>query len=849
VAVSEIVARRAARPVREYPLVGLLAAAGAGIEIDHRLGIHPVVWGLLLAVGLATWWWLWRARRDRAAAWLVLVVIGALGGAWHHDRWFLFRADELARFAGGEPTSVCLSAKALDVPSYRPAARPSPLSTMARGPTSRLPIHACAVRSGAGWRPVSGDVMLTVRGRLPWLGRGDQLRVVGDLYRATAPRNPGVPDFAAFGRGRRQLCLLICRHAASVRVARRGWRLNPLRWPGAVRYWSLDILHRYVGPRQAPLAAALILGERRALDDDTVATFFTSGTLHLLAISGLHVGILASLSWLLLRLQGWPRPLLLVITAGLVIGYAAVTGMRTPVLRATLLVLAYCLARASGQRGTAWNLLAAAGLFTLAVRPTALRAPGAQLSFLAVATIVRAWPRLRTKDNLDPLDRLIARTRPLAVRIGRAAIARGGRVLALSAVVWLVSAPLVAARFHLLAPTAILLNLILWLPVVVAMFAGILTLVAGLVAAPLAPAFGTVCAGALQVTHQLATHATTWPGGHWWLAGPPGWWLWAFYVGLAACTTIRPPALRRWRWHLLVIWLCVGLASGSVYQRMWHAFAGRPLRITFASVGHGVCVLLELPDGRNVVYDAGRMGSRDAAAAPVCGLLWSRHVCHIDALVLSHADVDHFNAVPVLLERFSLGGVYVSPVMFRRRTPAVALLHGAIRKTHVPILVVHETDRLAVGSDIVLEVLHPPLAGCGSSDNENSVVLLLQYGAYRVLLTGDLERAGLDELLAEDECHCDVLLAPHHGSANSDPSRVTAWATPTFVVISDASHRAGTPRSRNSYHDASRVVHTGYQGACQFVIQGRQLQARLWRSRWTRIECAPTAGPERAARE
>lgn len=827
---------RADQMVRGYPLVGLLAAGAAGIEVDYRLAVAPVAWGMLLAVALVGWWWLWHARRDRAAAWAVFFLTAALGGVWHHDRWFLFGQDELARFAHSTPTSVCLQAIALDVPGFRPAAEPSPLDTMAGPAMSRLPIQAKAVLDRGTWRAVSGRAMVTVPGRLPAIARGDRLRIVGDLYRIEVPQNPGGTDYAALARSQRQLCFIACRHTVSVRVVSFGWRLNPLRWPGQVRYWARRVLWRHVGAGEAPLAAALILGERSGLDAQTVETFFFSGTLHMLAISGLHVGILAMLFWFLLRLEGWSRPGLLFATVSLVVGYAAITGMRTPVLRATVLVSAYCLARAVGRRGNPWNLLAAAGLFTLAVRPAALRAPGAQLSFLAVATIIRVWPLLRGSTEPDPLDRLIQRSRHVAVRFGRAVVGRCARVLALSTVVWLVSAPLVAARFHLLAPTAIPLNLVMWFPVAVAMFAGVLTLLTAVAAPPVASIFGLICAGALRVTYAIAYSAASWSGGHRWLAGPPWWWIAILYLGIAVCTATRWPTARRWRWSLLVAWLCVGLVCGSAYQRAWHAVVGRSLFVTFISVGHGTCVLIELPDGRNIVYDAGRMGNCDAAAAPISGVLWYRNIWHVDALILSHADVDHFNAVPTLLKRFSVGGVYVSPVMFRHQPPAVKLLHQAIDDAHVAIREIQETDRFEVGRAVRIEVLHPPPAGCGSSDNSNSVVLSVQYGPHRVLLAGDLEGAGLRELLSELECHFDVVMAPHHGSLHSNPEEVVAWSSPRFVIVSDALHRSSEEPGGGAYYRAAQVIHTGRQGACQVRIDPMQLEVRTWQPGWTRFD-------------
>ncbi len=156
----------------------------------------------------------------------------------------------------------------------------------------------------------------------------------------------------------------------------------------------------------------------------------------------------------------------------------------------------------------------------------------------------------------------------------------------------------------------------------------------------------------------------------------------------------------------------------------------------------------------------------------MAGYLWSRGITHLDAIVISHADADHYNAVPALLDQFSVGSVYVSPVMFEGRSAALDALHDALDQSGVPLEEVWSGDRLRNSGDVLIEVLHPPRQGVLGSDNANSIVLNVEYAGRRLLLTGDLETPGLEDVVAEAPLDCDVLLAPHHGSAASDPPRL-----------------------------------------------------------------------------
>ena len=118
---------------------------------------------------------------------------------------------------------------------------------------------------------------------------------------------------------------------------------------------------------------------------------------------------------------------------------------------------------------------------------------------------------------------------------------------------------------------------------------------------------------------------------------------------------------------------------------------------TFVAVGHGTSVLIELPDGKALLYDGGSLGASRFAARPLAAVLWSRGITHLDAIVISHADADHYNAVPGVLKRFTVGVVYVSPVMFRDSTPALAALRDAIETAGVPLRELAANDRLEAG--------------------------------------------------------------------------------------------------------------------------------------------------------
>jgi competence protein ComEC len=260
----------------------------------------------------------------------------------------------------------------------------------------------------------------------------------------------------------------------------------------------------------------------------------------------------------------------------------------------------------------------------------------------------------------------------------------------------------------------------------------------------------------------------------------------------------------------------------------------QPLTCTFVAVGHGTAAILRMPDGRTMLYDAGHMGSPLGATRPVSEILWSRGVTHLDAVIISHADSDHFNGLPELLHRFSVGRVCVSPVMFERSQPAAEELRRSLMATGITFDPLSAGDRLRFGRATV-EVLHPPRKGVIGSDNANSIVLLVEYEGRRLLLPGDLEPPGLEDLMAEEPLDCDVVMAPHHGSRRSDPTGFALWSSPDFVVISGSRDVEDEPEIASvefSYGArGGQVFHTAKHGAVDFELSAAGVRASSFRPR------------------
>jgi len=809
-----------------HPLVIVLVAACAGIITDRWFEV-PLVVSWTSAIGMWVGWLvLWRRNWQRTSGVMLLGTVAGWGAAWHHCHWCLFADNELGHYATAIAEPACVEAVVVHAPARLPASKPDPMRAIPQFDRTQVELAVAGIRDGSQWRPTSGRVRLTVNGHLLGIHTGDRVRGFAQISANRPPENPGQFDYAAHERSERRRCRLWADYPDCVTRVEAGRRWSPSRWLEEIRFQGDRALQEHLSEDNYGLATALLLGHREELGSEGIDPFLETGTIHILSISGLHVGIIAGTILWLLRLLAVPPRRILFAVAILTTLYTLLTGSQPPAVRALILVLIMCGSNWLYRPSLPLNSLATAALVVLWFNPTHLFNIGVQLSFLAVAGlmgIVPQWFGMATQQ--DALERLVQESQGW-LAWGLRALGRGvWRLTLVSLVIWFLTLPLVMARFHLLQPASLVLNTLLWLPVPIALVSGFGVMGFGWLLPPLAWIFRWICDGAIGILGSLVETARELPGSHFWVPGPADWWLTGFYGGLglmAAFPALRPP--RRWCVAMLAGWVAIGFGV--------HFFDSHrnTLEATFLSVGHGCAVVLQLPNGATMLYDAGQFASPNSGAQTIAGCLWSKGITHLDAVVISHPDTDHYNALPDLLERFSVGVVYVSPLMFAEQdNPALESLNTAIRRNRVPVREVFAGDRLQGGRECQIEVLHPPRRGVLGGDNANSLVLAVAYLGHQILLPGDLTSPGLEDVLAEEPRDCDILLAPHHGSRSSDPPGLAAWCHPEWVIISGG-HRWDSQATMAQYRAAgSQILHTGEVGAVAVEASSKGLTVRPFR--------------------
>ncbi len=771
-------------PWREFaraPLVPVALAATLGLILDRYAGPPAAAWTAAAGGGFLAWLVAFRRRSPAAGLWLAVAAAGLAG--WHHHAYRTsFAADDIGAFAPEQPVLVRVRGTLDEEPVATPPAKPDPLLAVQKGESSTTMLALTEIHTADGWRSASGRARIDAGGRLIGLHLGDAVEVLGKLSKPSTAANPGEVDSRSRLLDQRVTAVLRA-EKAEVAVVRleEGWRGSVLGWFAVVRGWGTRAVSDAIPAPEAGVAAALLLGDGSAMDRGEWDGYVRTGVVHVLAISGQHLVVLAGFVWLVLRVAGVRRRRGAWAVALLIVGYAILTGGRPSATRAAVMVCVVCGGVVLRRPVVPANAFALAWLVVVALNPADPFTAGCQLSFLSVFCLVWGVGRWLAPGEVDPVEQLIDESRPPAVRFTRTLLRIVAAAFAVSLALGVANAPLLLVWQNIVSPVGVLLGPPLVLLTSVALVAGFLLLVVS----PLGPWAGVplawVTTACLAACGWLVRRADELPGGAVYAPAPSVVWAVGYYALLVGGILLVGTARRR---------AFAGLAAWTVGGLLLTARpASDEARVTFLSVGHGGCVVIEAPDGRVLLYDTGTLNGPDVVRRTIAPFLWSRGISRVDEVFLSHADLDHFNGLPELLRRFPVGRVTHTPSFAGKSSPGVAEALAALERHGVRTRVAAAGDRFTAGR-VTLDVLHPPTVGPPGKENVRSLVMLVGHAGHAVLLTGDLEGAGQAAVLKMKPPGVDVLLAPHHGSRLANGPDLARWARPRLVVSSQERKKA-----------------------------------------------------------
>ncbi len=575
--------------------------------------------------------------------------------------------------------------------------------------------------------------------------------------------------------------------------------------------------------QRAPLVDALVVGRRGDLDRDLLENFAGAGLVHLLSISGFHLGVLAGWVFVLLRLGGVGRERAGYAAAAFAVAYTIFLGWPAPAARAAALAVILAVERSRQRMPHAGALLGATALVVLLFDPWAVLDLGGWLSIAALwgAVTFSAWSARRLGSG--------SVTSTLATSIGAT----------------LATAPITAAALGSVALVGIALNLVAIPLAAVVVPAVMASLAIGAVSMPLAAPLAAGAGLGLGVLQEVARWGAALSGGH--LVVPARLSSSVPWAALLAAVlwglqrTTRGEAVRRLGWvGVVAVWGWT-LATSLPALRV-RPDEGSELALHFLDVGQGDAAAIRTPGGRWILVDGGPTGpSSDAGRSVVVPFLRRHGVKRLEAMVLSHAHADHLGGFPSVLDRIPAGEV-IDPAV-ESAEPLYAGFLAQLDELSEPWMRARRGDAFVLDS-VRFRVLHPDTAwdGWGQDLNENSLVLLVEYREFRAVLAGD---AGLpaESAMAGRVGRADLLKVGHHGSRGSTGRAWLEELQPVAGIISvGEGNRYGHPAPEAMHRLAAAAVEvfrTDRDGTIEVRTDGRTMTIRSRRGVVTRTVSEP----------
>ena len=802
----------------------LSVAFAAGVLIGARWEAAPAALVLFAFAGVLTTALLASARRSLLPGLLaVVLVLGALRADAADP------ADALTPYHGAGTLLVRGTVEDAPEPS---------------GANTRLRLRVDGVDDGGGWTAAEATVLVTLRESRrmvelrdrPYFRYGDVLLLEGELE---APEPFDDFDYPAY-------------------LARQGIR-TVMRFPGvellgegegsvfyrtlhAVRWRLARSLAASVPEPQAAMGQALLLGMRDGLPDDLVEEFRVTGTAHVLAISGLHVGVLLGISmsssaWLF----GRRHRLYLLAPFVLVWMYALLAGASPSVIRAAAMGSVFLAARLLGRPGTVMPALGLAAAVMVALSPGVLWSVSFQLSFGAVAGIALLRPRLgewalgaRDEDERGESGGPLAW---LADAVG------------VSVAATLATLPLLAFHFERVSLVGILATPIILpaLPLALVLYAA--TAVVGVVASLPAQIIGLLSWAVGNYVALVVGLFARLPAASIEVGRVAPLVVWGYYSVLLLLVSRRASGrvlgrlVERLRavaaaapggtsplGGVRVPWWAIALTL-SIAALLWAAALLRPgdvLEVVFVDVGQGDAAYISTPLNRQIVVDGGP-GRLDMVR--FLGERMPPGDRTLDLVVLTHPHADHLTGLLATMERYEVGAVLERPVDYDG--PGYVAWRELAAEKGALVLEALPGQRIEMGDGAIVQVLGPPehlLSGTESDVDNASVVVRLSYGGVSFLLTGDMFREAEAVLVAAGgNFESDVLKVGHHGSRTSSSEAFLNAVRPAAAVISaGAGNHFGHPHAETlealgGYVRPEMVFNTLERGDVRFVTDGKAL--------------------------
>ncbi len=625
-----------------------------------------------------------------------------------------------------------------------------------------------------------------------WIGH--KVQVSGVLIMPSSNRNPNTFNYRLYLKTKKIHMMMESSFSQFKPIGKYNRVTSTI---GLFKYRFIEKIMSAMKPEEAGVLIGILFGDKSYMDSSIYENFQRNGTAHILAVSGIHIGILYSaLEFLLKKKQGMIKDSLMI---SFLILYAAVSEFAPSVVRAVMMIVLFIISKRVYKR---YDLLSSAGFtafILLLYNPYMLFNVGFQLSFAAVLSIGFIYPFLQRRINYkNDFIKMISLL--VSIQIG--------------------TAPLIAYHFNYFSFAAFFINIPLVLLAEIILPVGFVLLLLSTTPIQLfdwvAKAEGILVNLMIEMNHLAtmvfkdAIHVTS-----------PSWWaLVLFYliIFLFAYECL-PASINKHKKRVGAVGVTLLL-----FLVLFPQLTSSKYEITFVDVGQGDCIHIRTSNGKNILIDGGGSAEGnpyDVGKKVLVPYLLKNGVNKIDLAIITHLHGDHYKGILSVMDTIKVSKTALYKESFETEVMDRIIL--ACKKRNSDITYLKKDDRISIQEGIAIDVLFPKAGHKDQEENNNSLVLLLDYEGHKLLLTGDIEKEGEEVLMKEHRSlESKILKVPHHGSKTSSTAELIRVVKPKIAIIQVGKNNFGHPAPEvlERYQDENvKMLRTDEKGAILLDIQ------------------------------
>jgi competence protein ComEC len=793
------------------PLPGWVLAYVGGILLG-QLWQPPLPWlfggafGLIVIASLADrWqaWWLWP----------LLILTG-----WTNltCQTALLDPNDLRQSAPTGREICTLRGRLAETPSARfnPNNPKSPWHTLVQ-------LDALALSRKEDWQPVSGRVMVSTPGQLDeGYYQGRLVEITGVLQKPSGPLAEGLFDYRKFLYWQGIYYQLHAASSSDWQLINEGAANPSPPWSDRFCQWARACLARGLPEEDESLRLiwAMTLGWKTALNGEVAEPFMRTGTMHIFAISGLHITLITGIFVSLFRVLRVPRAICGGLLIPLIWCYTAVTGWQASAIRSAAMMSVIIAGWALHRPSNLVNSLAGAGFLLLLWDPRQLFQTGFQLSFLVVLSLALLLPLFEQwlEQRLEPDELLPEELRPLWQRRLDQPVRLVMTNLMISLAAWLGSLPLIAYYFHLVTPVSLIANLLVVPLSSLALACNLGSLVCGDWLSYITVLFNHSGWFWMRLMVIVSQALANLPGGYYYVQAPGPLTFIVYYFFLALVLTRKAWSIQTWMWAWR-LWLVLGL--GWLWQLVSDS---RISRLTVLALPSGEALYFDAPGTRaDLMIDPGDSRSATSLIEP---FLRAQGVNRLERCLITHGDARHIGGLTNLVAEFRVRHVISNPGRYRSAVYKGAIKELAIRQAGLEF--VQQGD--AVGA---WRILHPGAAGQFSEADDSATVMLAELNHCKVLFCSDLSPRGQHSLMAgHEDLTSNIVVAGMPSKGEPLDEALLDLIRPELVVITGRRPTASLRQSMAQRYEnrGLRVIYTAESGTVTLTFTPHGWFLKTW---------------------